>query len=172
MIQERYCSSEVSKLLKEKGFKEMCSRCWGISVRHNGKEIDEDEEYDLKSKGKENEIEYVDGGCLYNMNDDNSLSPFVYACPTQQSAIDWLSATYHIEISIKPKGIREVGDNQYKNCYSAIVYKPNKANIIGWDSEYIRIVNMLKSGTEDFNEFDTKKEAIDEALKFSLKYLI
>lgn len=146
MIQERYCSYEVSRLLKEKGFNEPCRS------------------YYISSSGRYSR-------CLIEKKINNCEDNEILR-PTHQMACDWLSETYHIEISIEPKGIREVGDNQYKNCYSAIVYKPNKANIIGWNSEHIRIVNMLKKSNEDSDEFDTKEEAIDEALKFSLKYLI
>jgi len=90
MVQEAYCSYEVSKLLKERGFNEWCNRCYGISVRHNGVEIDEDEEYELKSAGRENEIEYIDGGHLYIMNSNNIEFEGVYACPTHQFAMAWL----------------------------------------------------------------------------------
>ena len=52
MIKERRCSYEVAKLLKEKGFRECCRCCYGTTVRHNGEDIDEDEEFELKSEGR------------------------------------------------------------------------------------------------------------------------
>lgn len=66
MITEDYVSLETAKLLKERGFKEWCRQCYGLDVRHNGEPIDVDEEYELKDAGRENEIEYVDGGRMYN----------------------------------------------------------------------------------------------------------
>lgn len=98
MITEDYCSYEVAKMLKEKGFKEMCPKAYGISVKYNGKEIDEDEEYELKCQGKE--IEYINGGCLYTMWDDNTFAENVYACPTHQTAVDYIRKNKNIFIEI------------------------------------------------------------------------
>lgn len=75
MIKERYCSSEVSKLLKKKGFDEPCYR-WYDS---NG---------DI---------------CAKFINPDiplNYLSIERYLCPTHQMACDWLGKVYGIYITI------------------------------------------------------------------------
>lgn len=93
-------SIETAKLLKEVGFNEMCDCCYGLSVRHNGREIDEDEEYELKSEGLADEIEYVDGAHLYHMwcrnNDYNSI----YSCPTQEDALEWVRENLKIYVII------------------------------------------------------------------------
>lgn len=75
MIEERYCSYEVSKLLKKKGFDKPCYR-WYDS---NG---------DI---------------CAKFINPDiplNYLSIERYLCPTHQMAIDWIYENYGLYIQI------------------------------------------------------------------------
>lgn len=90
MIEEKNVSLEIAKLLKENNFKEWCNYCYGTDVRHNNISIDEDTEFELKCEGKENEIEYVDGGVLhyfwYRNNEDDKL----YAAPTHTVVSSWL----------------------------------------------------------------------------------
>lgn len=71
MITEDYVSFETAKLLKEKGFEHWCYKSYGNAVYHKGTPISFDEECDLKSAGLENEIEYVEGGYLYDFGCDN-----------------------------------------------------------------------------------------------------
>lgn len=90
MITEDYVSSETAKLLKEKGFKEWCRYCYGLDVRHNGEPIDVDVAYKLRDAGSENEIEYVDGGRMYDRGCSNLNPGSPYAAPTLQKAMKWL----------------------------------------------------------------------------------
>lgn len=90
MITEDYVSLETAKLLKEKGFKEWCRYCYGLDVRHNGEPIDVDEEYELKDAGRENEIEYVDGGRMYDYGSGNFNPGSPYAAPSLYVAMKWL----------------------------------------------------------------------------------
>lgn len=101
MIKERICSYELSMLLKEKGFRERCRYCYGTAVRHNGEDIDEDEEFELKSEGRADEIEYIKGGTLHNLyyDNDKSFGKDVCATPTHQMACDWLYVKYGIFIT-------------------------------------------------------------------------
>ena len=163
MIEEAYCSFEVSKLLKEKGFKEMCGMCYGISVRHNGEEIDEDEEYELKCEGRGNEIEYVEGGHLFDMYDDNSFSDSVYACPTQQRAMSWLREEQNLFIEIQCYGCE--ADEKAHFEYSYVI------------SEYVQIDNKICTtvGLEQKkakSQFKTYEEAVEEAIQYCLTNLI
>ena len=149
MIKERYCSSEVCKLLKQKGLKEWCSRCYGISVRHNGEEIGEDEEYELKAEGKGSEIEYADGGCLYNMNSNNTEFENTYACPTQSMACDWLEEQ-RIIIEVDYNNDEDCEDNER---YGFAIYQNN-----------IRILDLAT--------YASRKETVEAALKYVLTHLI
>ena len=75
MIQEAYCSKEVSKLLKEKGFDELCKYLY----KNNG------ERYTLAST------------CYQNICDDGEC-----LCPTHQMAMAWLRENHNICIIIEP----------------------------------------------------------------------
>ena len=99
MIKEDYCSYEVAKILKEKGFNESCYTCYVE------KEISH---YDYSSTN----YELIDG---------------VISCPTLQMAMKWLREEKNIFIVIEPHAydyINEknksyecslwVGDNYYK----------------------------------------------------------
>ena len=114
---KKLCSFQVCKLLKKNGFKEWCNHCYGISVRHNGEEIDEDEEYELVCNGRKNEIEYVDGGHLYDHFWNNNTEDLgkVYACPTHEETIDWLEREHHIIIVTSPASFSVNGECQSWN---------------------------------------------------------
>ena len=70
MIQEAYCSFEVAKLLKEKGFNEHSAAS-----------------YDLEGK-------LLEGSAYWNK------TPVWYASPTHQMAMKWLREVHHIAINI------------------------------------------------------------------------
>lgn len=75
MIQEAYCSYEVSKLLKEKGFNESI-RCWYDNFQ------------DFHEEG-------------VRMNNTDCLPPTIM-CPTHQMAMKWLREKHNICITIYP----------------------------------------------------------------------
>lgn len=101
MIIEDYVSFETAKLLKDKGFKEWCRCCYGIAVLHNGENISFDEECDLKDEGRENEIEYVEGGRLYDFGCNNrDEGAKVWAAPTLGAAMKWLREVHSIHIAV------------------------------------------------------------------------
>jgi hypothetical protein len=154
MIKERYCSYEVARLLKEKGFSELCRYCYGTAVRHNGEDIDEDEEFELKSEGRADEIKYIKGGILHNLYYDNGglFGKDVCAAPTHQMACDWLGEVHGIYITIV------YGD------YPSL-------NKVFWTPQ----INSLKEFDlpDDFYEdYDEYGEACEAALKYALENLI
>lgn len=109
-MKEDYCSFEIAKLLKEKGFNEWCFHCYGVAVLHNGVDISFDEECELKDEGRENEIEYIEGGRLYDYGCNNSdKDAKVWAAPTLWMAMKWLREAHKLHITIKlygtPSGI-------------------------------------------------------------------
>ena len=156
MIKERICSYELSMLLQEKGFKELCRYCYGTAVRHNGKDIDEDEEFELKSEGRADEIEYIKGGVLHDLyyDNDKSFGKDVCAAPTHQTACDWLREIYHICITIYPD--KEKG-------FEAVFY----------DIESDVEITLQSFGVYGYHIFENSYgEVVEAALKYSLENLI
>ena len=93
MIQEDYCSFEVAKLLKEKGFDEQCRDFYR---QENGNWLHRN---------------------TYEYNYFNLQMPIwkdCYACPTHQMAMKWLRKKYNIYISIQPDF---PSDKDYKMCW-------------------------------------------------------
>ena len=80
MIQEAYCSYEVSKLLKEKGFDELCNK------KYNSYKS-------LVFAGKITE--------LWQKNSEFDIDEECSA-PTQQMAMRWLREVHDIKIMIRP----------------------------------------------------------------------
>ena len=153
MITEDYVSYETAKLLKEKGFREWCSHCYGVDVRYKGNPIDEDEEFELKSEGKEDEIEYVDGGRLYNSMWDNSDESKIYAAPTLAIAIKWIREIHNIQIEISVVGEENKEHEVIKWMY-------------GW-----RIQNTTTI-TRHQTTFTSYQESCENAIKYCLQNLI
>lgn len=77
MIKEDYVSFETAKLLKEKGFDEVCWRYWSVS---------------------ENEIYGTDGIPFQNHELDDDM----LAAPTLQMSMKWLRDVHNIHISLRP----------------------------------------------------------------------
>lgn len=148
MITEDYVSFETAKLLKEKGFKEWCFKCYGVAVLHNGADISFDEECELKDEGRENEIEYVEGGRLYDYGCDNrDKDANVWAAPTLWVAMKWLRETKDIQVVI---GIL----NTIKKTWTFALFR----NFDGL--------------TQKFYSFKTYEEACEAAIKYCLENLI
>lgn len=150
MITEDYVSFETAKLLKEKGFNHWCYKSYGTAVYHNGTPISFDEECDLKSEGLENEIEYVEGGYLYDFGCDNrKKDEKVWAAPTLQRAMKWLREKYNIHI--EPRYFPTPNIYRY-----VIIHSPMTIENIDSHPQY----------------FNTHEEACDAAIKYCLENLI
>lgn len=104
-IQEAYVTYEVGMALKRVGFNEWCRLCYTTAIRHNGKDLSFDEELDLKSEGRANEIEYTPGGWCEQHNNRNS-EDFISSnqdccsCPSQQVALRFLREVLNIFVEI------------------------------------------------------------------------
>lgn len=153
MVTEDYVSFETAKLLKEKGFKEWCSQCYGLDVRHSGEPIDFDEEYELKAAGKENEIEYVDGGRMYNYGCGNFNPGSPYAAPSLYVAMKWLRKVHHIDIEVRTHYLNRLKPNDIR-YYSGKILKGSED-----------VIHTVYSK-------DTYEEVCEEAIKYCLKNLI
>lgn len=155
MITEDYVSFETAKLLKEKGFKHWCYKCYGDAVYHKGTPISFDEECELKSAGLENEIEYVEGGYLYDFGCDNRKeNTKVYAAPTLQMAMRWLRDTHNL--CIEP----------YRTACGylcSVTRIPTGSTIYEQDHE---------GDDESTGQFTKHEKACEAAIKYCLENLI
>ena len=150
MITEDYVSFETAKLLKEKGFSEWCFKCYGVAVLHNGADISFDEECELKDEGRENEIEYVEGGRLYDYGCDNrEKDAKVWAAPTLWVAMKWLREVHNVAIVITP--------SMFDGRYNAAIYKRNNVYPFGFDGDSL---------------ISSYEEACEAAIKYCLENLV
>lgn len=152
MISEDYVSFETAKLLKEKGFSEWCFKCYGVAVLHNGADISFDEECELKDEGRENEIEYVEGGGLYDYGCNNrDKDAKVWAAPTLWVAMNWLREKYNVHIGV------------------LISYQhiPRKYEVHIMNTEKYEDI-IVNSGIN----FNSNKEACEAGIKYFLEHLI
>ena len=156
MITEDYVSFEIAKLLKEKGFKMWCYKSYGTAVYHKGVPISFDEECDLKDEGLEDEIEYVEGGCLYDFGCDNRKEDAkVYAAPTLQRAMKWLREVHNLFIFISTWLRHKDGTVQY-------YYEIRNLN----DKDFETIAEST------ITEFDSLEKTCEAAIKYCLENLI
>lgn len=173
MITKDYVNVEVAKLLKKKGFREWCNKCYGTAVYHKGVPISFDEECELKDEGRENEIEYVEGGCLYDFGCDNRKEDAnVYAAPTLWDVMTWLKDVHHMLVVVDYE--YECTDKSY--CYK--VYKlgengkPERIEIMGVrygidGSQYTETVGY-RDYVRSYKDYAEYNEALEEGIKYCL----
>ena len=117
-----YVSFATAKKLKEKNFMELCDSLYSTAFLHNGQEIDEDDEFELRCDGRENEIEYVEGGTVFYhpfYNARYGADGKEVARPTLYQAMNWFRNNHNMHIMImcfgKSKwgyGISEVNSSE------------------------------------------------------------
>ena len=157
MNTEDYVSFETAKLLKEKGFNEWCFKCYGIAVLHNGADISFDEECELKDEGRENEIEYVEGGRLYDYASNNRENVrVVWAAPTLWAAMKWLREVHHYYVQVMLDSWACGGHIGYY----VVIQKT--------DSDF----EMMLQDAVDEVFYQTYEEACEAAIKYCLENLI
>lgn len=138
MIKEAYCSFEVAKLLKEKGFDWEC-----ISYYVNQ---------------EPNDIKYSFLG-----ETNSTWEKRCCSAPTHQMAMAWLREKWRLEISITFGFPFIAGKSRYRYFWSIVKVCDNHL-------EYS--MNDPNSSTYQEEQVDTYEEAIESALKYSLKNLI
>lgn len=134
MNTEDYCSYEVAKLLKEKGFDWMCNGYYN-------KDDEDSEPY------------FGDGEGADNWNDQApSVRDLWFSAPTHQMTMKFLREKYKIDIFIS---------TDYPIDRMKYTYK---------------IVRVCKDGDKYIDvmvgNYETYEEAVEAALKYSLKNLI
>lgn len=143
MVKERYCSYEVSKLLKEKGFPQ------DYDVYHSMVYNEKDYEDEYEVQRMVTKTQFIKAGTLSSYP-VGVPEPKCYA-PTHQMAIDWLREKHGIFIEI----------------FSSIDLNGNyhySYNVLGSDCKYIR---------KGYTSFDWEyKDTVEAALEYCLTELI
>ena len=106
MIKEDYCSLEVAKLLKEKGFNEPC-RLYYDNYHGYVPIFVADGEFSKYGYERGDEVR----------NGQNCISNFVATAPALSLAMKWLREVYNIDIIAPPQF------DSSKWTYSAIIFK-------------------------------------------------
>lgn len=121
MITEDYCSYEVAKLLKEKGFNEKCRGCYHSEFDDNDNPIVILEEWTAQPYNND----FVDEG-------------FLCSAPTHQMAMKWLREIYGIDIVI------EISDPSVKDRkYYCMIWDGNNNSYI------LDLFNTYKEAVEE-----------------------
>ena len=113
-----YCDYQTGMLLKEKGYNEWCATSFGTAVRHNGEDIDEDDEWSLKVNGRGDEIEYVPGEWVhefYNKNENFKKSKTCCSRPHIYDICKWLRENHSLHINVFPVEDRK-DDTESGSC--------------------------------------------------------
>ena len=162
MMTEDYVSFETAKLLKEKGFKEFCFKCYGVAVLHNGADISFDEECELKDEGRENEIEYVEGGRLYDYGCNNrDKDAKAWAAPTLWVAMKWLREVHHWHIFVIPR-------------WEDVEYMPGEwqDEMTGYQYVIVSVGEVNRKNEQPITKALTPESAYESAIKYRLENLI
>ena len=148
MITEDYVSFEIAKLLKEKGFDEICFAVWRYWEDSIGKPCFINSLSMVDEKG----YPYCYNSRLKKSENDGEID---IACPTLQMAMKWLREVHNIAICICA---------YYPIDPYELSYRNNKPY---WK---IRIMNHTYS--KDYDSFNTYEEACEVAIKYCLENLI
>ena len=134
MLKETYCSYEVSKLLKEKGFNEKCRGCYHSEFDDNGNPIVMFEEWMAQP-----------------YNNDFADEGFLCSAPTHQMAMAWLREVHKLHITILWDCGACIGKNSFWYRIDRIDnYEDKGYNKIGFDSYEEAVEAALKYCLENF----------------------
>lgn len=144
MIKEAYCSFEIAKLLKEKGFDEMCRTFWK----------DWDHKVVLHNADRNQMFDYCNNSTLQDYCSEKGIN---IAAPSHQLAMAWLREEHKIVIQI---GIKITGASYYYQIWDYSIIQPNK---------FIGGMIDLRECAENFNSYE---DAVEAALRWTLENLI
>ncbi len=151
-INEDYCSLDVSKLLKEKGFDVWCKSHYELALTSKKNKQDG---YSGPFGWKKGELNIQSDN-----NNNTSLSEYYngihwFGCsrPTHTMAIKWIRKNFKIEIDIRPTYVFN------KRGYQGYIHKKGE-------------VNPLTGDMGGYVSHKTPEEATEAALLYTLKKLI
>lgn len=143
MVEERYCSYEVAKLLKEKGFPQ------DYDLFHSMVYNEEDYEDEYEVQRMITQTKLIKAGTLSSY--PAGVPGSKCFCPTHQMACDWLGDIYDLHI---------------------IAYPYKRGNSKGWCCYVYKTYNLLGQEKYVNETCNSCYEAIEAALKYALKNLI
>lgn len=146
MITEDYVSFETAKLLKEKGFDEICRAFW---KEWNG-------EISLCGCNSSHTFEYCHNTMLENYNDSEETN---IAAPTFQMVIKWLREVYKLYIIVVPFPL----NFEHQDIQD------------GWGCEVTHLSDLSYDGNYEFfqKRYPIYEQAAEAAIKYCLEnYLI
>lgn len=155
----KLCLYPISMQLKKLGFNEPCDYLYTTAIRHNGEDLDSDEEYELKAEGHDDEIEYVPGGWLeehYNRNDFGYLSDETCSAPWLHDVVDWFEKEHGLIINVTPVfGIEFGEEGEMQNAF------------MGWHSMVYYANGQKPSYIMDLrkNRYEAIADGVEEALE-------
>lgn len=146
MITEDYVSFEVANLLKEKGFNEPCFQMW---------ECGPDKKYLFR----------LQSSCYQNITEEDSC-----LAPTYQMAVKWLREAHNIDIEVHAE-VGMLGVKVYIpfiSRYKSSTEHPSKLRQYKNGLHYKDDKGVIPA----LQYFDSYEEAVEAALKYSLKNFI
>jgi hypothetical protein len=160
MIKERYCSYEVAKLLKEKGFDELTTFVWyehlpKENAAHKSDVGKQKMDYFYYDKDSEHNLKFSNGYIPPYINGE------VYSAPTHQMACDWLAEKFRLFFQV---GFGN--DIEGNFLYMVDIYDLSDSAVYGKYKPIVEADDYLKNNPK------TVGDAIEEALKYSLENLI
>ena len=111
----KLCSYGISMSLRKLGFNEPCQHLYTTAIRHNGEDLDSDEQFELEAEGHGDEIEYISGGRLeehYNRNDFGWLNDEACSAPFLHDVVDWFEKEHNLIINPEPFVSAEFNDDK------------------------------------------------------------
>lgn len=161
MIQEIYCSYEVSKLLKKKGFNESTQLVWyehlpSPNAVYNSEIGKPKRDLFYWEKEGERNLPWTNNSPV-----PSYISGEVYSCPTHQMAMAYLREVHNFYIC--PKYC----------CFCGS--KPNDRPYFKWEARILKLPssNIIYPQPLDMCEhYETYEEAVEASLKFCLENLI
>lgn len=153
-ITETYCSFEVSKLLKEKGFKVPVTKYYlDRELKVNFEESNGEREYyfdadDFYENRNDNGVMTKKGGWCFGCKLDNVKYFEPFSAPTHALAIEWIRVNKNIFIALIPVWNNVAYSYQYQ-------------------------VKDLSNGNQiEYSAFNSPQEANEAALLYVLKNLV
>lgn len=157
-------SSETAKTLKDFGFDVVCPQCYGTAVMHNGEYLGCDEEYELRSEGRGDEIEYIDGGMLYTMwfKNNDKEDHHVYAAPDIETVRKWFRDKYKLHITAMPyitvegcfwlADVYTFNDEMYNKLPLTTMVCESYEEAV--EKEILKLINYLKGNEKNNNNIE------------------